>query len=148
MAYDKMRLTSLIVMVFVLSSCGDTKEDVNFFHKNVKSFDSLRTLLESRYGYRLTDTISSRHRIVFVDCALEGNLSDLDYVCDDKEVIEWMRKMHVREIMFEESMRECVLNFKFNELRILRRSSILEPGVYFVYEYCGTSVASRSRTFE
>jgi len=152
MVYNMNRKLIVFISVIMLSaaSCGNfSSEQKTFFNENIESIDSIRLFLESKYSKRLADSTANRHRITFVNCNIESKLSIEDYICADMEVIEWMNKLDIQEISFEKSLSNCNYYVQFPALIFVKRNNgLFEPGTYFVYEYCGTSTASKSSTFE
>lgn len=143
-----MKLLILVSIVAIFSCSNSSSDEVRYFNDNLKSFDSIRIFLEKKYSMRLLDLGENRPRIKFVDCEKEGRLSNEDYVCDEIKVIKWMEKNDLREISFEYPKSNCSESVHFKELVFLRRTSLLNRGISIVYEYCGTSPPSKTRTFE
>jgi hypothetical protein len=134
------------LLVIGLVSCeGDREQQLSYLEDHLAELDALRETIQFRYDQLLTDSADERHRIVFIDCAEEGNLST-DYVCDDSLVLKAMKKLDIREVRFEKKGSSCGKISMYNEVYFQRKNIIYAPTVYYLYEYCGVGEKFESQT--
>lgn len=135
----------LYVCIFLaVTSCGrNENKHLNTLKENVSKYNDLKAFIELRYDNILTDSISKRERIVFVDCVKEQRLSP-DYICDDVEVLKRMKNLDLREIRFERKV--CNKGQFFTEIYFQKEKFFHYPIVYFLYEYCGVTQELETQT--
>lgn len=132
--------------LITLVSCGENREQqLSYLRDNLAELEGLRQIIQSKYHQLLTDSSDTRRRIVFIDCAEEGNLST-DYICNDTLVLNIMRGLNIREVRFEKKGSRCAKSSMYNEIYFQRKSIIYTPTVYYLYEYCGAGEKFESQT--